>query len=278
MTILAFIHIEKCGGSTIVDLLRETYGWNHFDVIPRSKLAMSASRDDLLLAYRLAPRLSSLAGHCLRPTALREAPLPLAAYTLLREPRARYVSDFIHHVDLKGFPNDFSAWLQYKDRWNYQVRALAGNGGGVTEAVSALERLALVGFVERFDQFIGSLSELSQGRLPLAYAVRNSSRARQGTTDARPLLEAHASAIEHANEEDDALYSIAWERWGSLAPSRIGHAIIGDRSRRSFEMHGRSLALKNRLYRNLVYKPAVARLPARYHSLPAYARRWGRQL
>jgi hypothetical protein len=271
---LAFVHIEKCGGTTLLHSLRRAFGVDHFDVMPRDKSSMLFGPDDMraLLALRSGAR--SIAGHTVRPRSNLESVVPdVRYYTLLRDPVARYVSDFRHFVDLLGFPDDFELWLGREDRRDFQTRAIAGTDD-VEEAKRVLkERLALVGVVEEYADFLGKLRALAEPHhLSADYEVRN--RASQRKSRRKPLeLERFRERILEQNRLDLELYEYARSvvipgqslrfrgRLAEGAPEAPGA---------SARVRERLRAWTNRAYRNLIYKPYMGYAPFKTHALPPY--------
>jgi len=90
---LEVVHIEKCGGTTLIHALRRHFGLAHFDVIPRGKNSMLFTHEDLRSLLRLRPTVKSIAGHPVRVHSNLHELLADSRYvTILRDPVARYVS------------------------------------------------------------------------------------------------------------------------------------------------------------------------------------------
>ncbi|MBC2742001.1 MAG: sulfotransferase family 2 domain-containing protein [Desulfosarcina sp.] len=270
--LIVFVHIEKCGGTTLIDVLRRSFGCNHVDMIPGSKRAMLIDQTDFDRLVRLRPAVCSIAGHSLRPyLELCGGGRDLQYYTLLRDPIRRYISDFKYFVDVLGYPPDFNTWLAREDRRNFQVKALAGVDDVSLSKRILAERFSLFGFVEKYDLFFGHLRTLSLPYwLTPDFSVKNSTDDRSVRNSTEVDFERYAEAIEEANLKDIELYAFAQnlaKKRGWLAEP-AGQMIKGsDHSRRLFERYNLVL---NRLYRGLVYKPYVGRLPFLPHALPVY--------
>ena len=76
-SLLGFVHIEKAAGTTLTHILRQAFFLKSFEVAPL--LTKSAKRifrpHDLRNLLTINPRVKCIAGHAIKPWALREAPL-----------------------------------------------------------------------------------------------------------------------------------------------------------------------------------------------------------
>lgn len=270
---LAFVHIEKCGGTTLVHTLRRAFGLDHFDVLPRDKSSHLFTSADLAQVLRLRPRVKSLAGHSIRLRSRLERVVPeVRYYTLLRDPVRRYVSDFYHFVDLLGFPDDFEHWLSLTDRHDFQTRAIAGTADVAAAKELLTSRFAAVGIVEEYDTFLDSLAGLAHPRrLEHRSRVRNAADQRRGRHGKVPL-ERFRDAIIARNRLDLELYDHVRR---VILPEQEARRDRGGGSRSTGAartIFGSWRGLQNLLFRNLIYKPYLGYLPFRPHALPRYRR------
>jgi hypothetical protein len=270
-TLLAFVHIEKCGGTTVLKLLRSAFGLDHFDVIPRDKNSMLFGPEDLRELLALRPSVKSISGHTVRHQSQLETVVPeVQYYTVLRDPVARYVSDFRHFVDILGFPDDFEYWLDFKDRHDFQTKAIAGVDD-VEEAKRILgEHFVLVGILEDFGEFLAHLRVLAQeSPLSLDYEVSNTASGRRSKSDI-PNLEALRERVLEKNRLDMELYEFTRSVLIPEQKARFQDGLPASPSGRVTRMRERSRLCLNRLYRNFVYKPYMGYAPFKYHALPPY--------
>ncbi len=95
---LAFIHIEKCGGSTLIHMLRKSFGIYHCDISAKEYVSQLVSKYDFDRVSKLCPSTVSFAGHSIRLYHNKdiEQDKRTGFYTILREPVSRYLSDFKH--------------------------------------------------------------------------------------------------------------------------------------------------------------------------------------
>lgn len=270
--IIAFCHIEKCAGSTLIHLLRQVYGLAHCDLIPCDPSSMVLSASDIRRACRLhAGRLASVAAHSLKPFRLPAGEEPFSRfryYTILRDPIQRYISDYRFHVGVLGYRGSFDDWLRRTDRHDFMTRWLAPSEH-VDDAISTVMSFSLVGLVEQYDAFLQGLERLS-GR-PFAqvpYRRLNESAGRGVDVDVRR----YAPELESANRKDVALYRAVSAEIARR--STEGYLLKPEHAApRQIELPAQWRRRVNhgvsRLYRNVVYKPMVGYAPGP-HALPVY--------
>ncbi len=267
---LAFVHIEKCGGTTLNRMLRRLYCRDHFDIIPRDHDAMLAAPQDLQHLLRMRPNARSLAGHSVRLQCGFEQVVPHIQYvTLLREPVKRYISDFRHFVDILDFPADIEAWLAREDRHNFQTRAIAGCDDPELAMELLEQRFRLVGTVEQYDHFLHQLAGLL-GCHPAKLQCQAVNRAAdRNRVKPLPDLSRYEEQIRWNNRHDQQLYQFACElqhRRGSAAAEASATLPPPNVAARCA---GTARQWVHLFYRNLIYKPSVGHLPIP-HALKTY--------
>jgi hypothetical protein len=148
--IISFTHVEKTGGITLETLLRRHFGLRHLDVMTRHGWRYTAQ--DLAADLRLHPGLKSISGHWLRPF-IDYAPFNdrLVWYTMLREPVSRYISQYQHVVEKRGYNKGFDAYLGDKSQSNWQVNKLAGEWDAEAARQIVNERFCCVGLLEEYN-------------------------------------------------------------------------------------------------------------------------------
>jgi len=129
---IAFCHIYKTAGTTFTTLLRNHYGWRHFD--------RPGFRHRILIAKHLKaikkvyPFLGSIGGHSVRPYSdLSIADPSIRYYTFLRDPVERSISHFTWYLRWKAndgvlfddFPDLLKRWADADVNQNVQCRHLS---------------------------------------------------------------------------------------------------------------------------------------------------------
>jgi len=290
--IIAFCHIEKSAGTTIVELMRAHFGLHHVDV-QRRAIVRKAGRvmgylndaDDLRRDFRFYPAVRSIAGHHLSPSIdFEEFESRFAWYTFLREPVARLRSHYLHEVALRNRRESLPDYLRALVRDDIMVRKLAGGERDLEAAKRIVrEKVRFVGFQESFDVSLVLLrSYLGIHGLRLSYGrARNTSTRRVGGAryrlhtllssqqarygsrvqdEARAQLDLHHGLLVEANELDQQLYD--WVQ-GEIWPRQVEAYGGVRRLKADTEVEMARPPLRSRktaysfLYRNLVYKPYI---------------------
>lgn len=260
MALLALCHVPKTGGTTLVEILRRSYGIHHCDVKPLVRSTPYGSADHRLVA-RLHPGIASIAGHQVTPASdLEEACGEVIYYAVLREPFSRLASAY-QYVDRRGVPPATFAEAMKRPWWvEQQCRQLAGKA----DVSLALELIArknvLLGLTNSFDEFLVMLRmRVGDSRLDIRYERRNVA---PDNTMARRLLE--DTDVRRSIEENNPADMELWRRVrDELYPAQRERFPDLERELRRFrdepplpKWSARLIA--NRVHRNLVYKPAMA--------------------
>jgi hypothetical protein len=273
---IAFIHIEKCAGTTLVYMLRRNFMHKHFDVIPINKQSMLFTQNDMERLLKLTISIKSIAGHSIRLTSKLDSVVKDIKYcTVLRDPVKRYISDFQYDWARRGHLNSFEDWLKIEDRKNFQTKAIAGNEDVELAKSILTEKIALVGITEEYDKFLEGLQLLLwPDRFPINYKKRNvtadSFKNRLYTGD----FANYSNRIEENNHLDIELYRYTKQ---VILPSQHKRFVsLQKRIQNQLKVEPYSLFSKkirifiNRLYRNAIYKPYCGYLPFVTHTLIRY--------
>lgn len=203
--ILAFSHIGKTGGTTLIHVLRKNFFLRYCDVIP---LSASSGKlltvDDLQKFIRANPFVRCVSGHSIRPYGALKLGFPNLQYiTLLRDPIARCISQYQQRVKKHG-KIDFEDFLNKSWLPNLQTRFVAGCED-LEKAKEVLNRdFLLVGTLDKFDEFVAMLADrLNQPNFDPTYAIRRVEKNREAKKN---LLEKYKKDIELKHELDIELY------------------------------------------------------------------------
>jgi hypothetical protein len=281
-TMLAFVHIEKCGGTTLIDVLRRSFLFDHVDVIPRDPQSMIFDADDMRDLLEFRPTVKSIAGHSIRISTGLEKIVPQIRYiTCLRDPVRRYVSDYCHFIERLGLEAGFEEWLDREDRHNFQTRAIAGEAN-LDAAIHILETsFELVGAVEKFAEFVQQIRGVVQHKLRVEfdpwYEIRNSRWGRPSVLSTPELIDKFGEKVAAVNELDIKLHHhvlnviLPRQRTVLCADDSVTTSTAQNRGLTDRFRDARRRVLF-RAYRNLVYKPHLRRWPVP-HRLPIYEKR-----
>lgn len=257
---LMFCHCEKNGGTTLIHQFRSILGIRHVDLIPLDLKSNEATARDVASTIEVAPFAVTIAGHSLKPH-IDYGP-GLEKFTLLRDPVDRYLSEFRHDSERRGYSGTLDEWMELTSRWNYQTKFMAGKRDAEAAKNVLASNLTFFGFTDRYDEFL-RLIAVHLGVPSFSKATSDPVNQSRRTTEITPIQRAKA---EERNALDIELISYARglyaervEDWLSRSAGRRRLLIPG------FGMYG-NLAL-----RNLWYKPKRGLRPSEYHALPVNA-------
>ncbi len=208
--ILAFVHIEKAAGTSLIHFLRRSFLLRYADVRPlRPDSQRRFTARDLTAYLRLNPWLRVIGGHSITPASdLEQYGRPLQYFTVMREPAARYLSQYQYWVRVLGRDLSFEQFLEQDDSWNWQTKRIAGQAQ-LEQAVTLIEqRDVLVGVVEQLGLFVRELSLLAGISEPLLETKNTAGSDREQRGE---LLSRYGEAIAERNAVDMQLYTWARE-------------------------------------------------------------------
>jgi hypothetical protein len=207
--LLAFVHVEKAAGTTFIHILRHNFFLRYLDVRPFSNHSAGVfSNEDLAIASRIVPGLLCISGHSVKPfSTLSQATVRLRMITMLREPLARYMSQYQYWIEQMGRNVEFEEFLEVDELKNFQTNKYSISGD-LEEAKRALmEDFFLVGIVDEFDGFLLMLEKkLHPIRFDPRYEKKNMAKRKNATN---PLKEKYYDKIVNNNEKDIELYQYA---------------------------------------------------------------------
>jgi len=204
--LLAFVHIEKAAGTSLIHILRRNYFPWYVDVRPLRPESSGEFRPQDLLTYKkLNPWLRCIGGHSVKPgTGLEEVEPGIKYITVLRDPVKRYMSQYIYWRDRMGKSISFEDYLELPKPRNFQVKKIAGveDAGRAVEILR--ERFLLVGLVEQFQEFLQLLAyKLAPMTFDCDYKEQNVAKS---SSESVSLLQKYNADIEANNAIDMELY------------------------------------------------------------------------
>lgn len=247
-----FSHIPKTGGTTLARLFQESLGLAYVPAIRRSDSAHYRAAD-LGLDLRLNPWARCVGGHSIKPFEdLSQHGVELRWFTVLREPKARFLSHYRHQYE-RGHDRYHLAldeWCLAYRRRNWMTRMIAGEEN-LDRAKDILNRFHIVGTLDNLDVVVEELRrEPALHRLkPLGGRRENVAASRQKTEQLEIQTSHYEELIVEQNALDIELYEYVRDE---LDPVRRSGG--PGRTPTNTWTGNRYLA---RGYRNVVHKPAV---------------------
>jgi hypothetical protein len=262
--LLAFVHIEKAAGTTLLYLLRRNYLLRYLDVRPLRRASTEwFTAADLRSCLRLNPWLRCIGGHAVRPCADLETIAPDIRYvTLLREPVARYLSQYAYWVRSLRKDWSFERFLDHEPSHDFQTKKLVGSGSLADAKAVLAERFFLVGVAEQFDEF---LVELCRKLRPQPFDPRYRRRNVGTGDDARAeRFERYFDRIRANNARDLELYAYVsgtlLARQRSNLGGELAAAVAELRRSNASGEPGRARLLLDGMCRKLYYEPVTGLL------------------
>lgn len=204
--ILAFVHIEKAAGTTLIYILRRNYLFRYCDVRPLSKQSEGVFRArDLRKLVNIYPFIRCIGGHAVRPFGdLADDNPGIQFITLLRDPVKRYISHYQYLIHEMKRKITFQEFLNNSNFDNFQTRKLAGKEDVEVAMKILADRFLVVGIVEEFDEFLGVLrKKLLPHIIDTRYKRINIARDKQLGSS---ILNQYNDQIVDRNKLDSLLY------------------------------------------------------------------------
>lgn len=159
--LLAFCHIEKAAGTSLIHILRRIFFLRYAAVRPlRSRDEEFFTARDLKIARRINPFLLAVGGHSVVPYAgLLGGEEKVDFITQVREPIARASSQYRHWVKRLKFREGWAAFLRHPISRNFQVKKIAGCEDLDLAKEIISKDFLLAGTVNQFDAFLVLLAD-----------------------------------------------------------------------------------------------------------------------
>ncbi len=206
---LAFVHIEKTAGITLLDILQQSFGGRHAVADTwRRPGADYISAEDLRLLRRWNGGVESISGHFVKPYSDLDAECDRLDYwTMVREPLARCASHYQYQVQKMAQSSSFEEWIHLPGSRNFMTRKLAGVEDLAAAKRILKERIRFVGLMEAFDESL-LLWRAQFSAYPLDIGYRRRNVARDNHIKETLLQDEGARReLENANRLDCDLYS-----------------------------------------------------------------------
>lgn len=260
---LAFVHISKTAGTTITQVLRNSFGPRHCDVRlwpyeqHSDRVASAKDLQRLSLVYW---RLASIAGHkIVAYSDLQDACSDLRIFTFCREPLARMASHYQSLVKKRPMADDFFKWIKSGEFWNWQTQTLAGCQDAEMAIEILSKKIGFVGLTEHFNESLlmfrrwCGLEEIDIHYSSFNVATDSSIKHRLLTDPAS------RAALMDANREDLKLYNFVVQELYPQQQTSYGPELGFDviRFEQSNDQSDLANPLLGKLVRNWIYKPLM---------------------
>lgn len=267
-SIFVFFHIEKCGGTSLVEFFRSNLPFQACEAVSKTN---AFTRSELEKSLKVYPRLRVLSGHNLQVEILdwlQEMGYTARSFTILRDPIERTISDYLHDYRKGTFDGGLRDYADIPWKQNYLARFLGS--GDVERAVSNMEKIDAIVDIRHSAAYVSELLNNNDVAMRHAYAIANRAGGelpRDVAVSAgvdvgryRIAKDCHARLLE-ANQIDLEI----WARLKSEALSG-GYECQVREQQLAQSLGGLSKRAAS-LYRNFLYKPSIG-IWSRYYALP----------
>jgi hypothetical protein len=278
----AFVHIERTGGSTLISILRRSFGTGHCDI----RLPLAKRRGDrpqhqldrrvvvdaemLQRVRHIYPHLKGIAGHNVKPYGDLGVSMPeLRFFTFLRDPAARLRSHFLNARLPSHNPPDFEHWVAASWVHNWQTKMIAGEANAQKAIELLSTRVEFVGVTEQFDESVLMLGQwLQEPQFRPAYRPINRLSDKRPPHEVAQLhrntyyldAEPARTRIQEAIGEDQKVYdfvrAVVFPRQLSTYEGNLESDLHGLRQRNQ-EAGRLAEPLWSNVVRNYIYKPLL---------------------
>lgn len=248
--LIAYMHIEKAGGTSWTSTLRKSFGLAHADVFASPKKD-AFTQNDLDYTKKIYPSLKSIAGHRLKPHIGFTDDIRF--YTIMREPISRAISHYQYLYDSQMAPlPDFWTWINMEENQNMMLKKIAGEES-MEKAIDIIEnKFFFIGYLENLNESLETLCKLSP--YPINYVKPENKNAAKTNLIKKRIKEnsKYMERLTELNKLDIELYQYIVN---TLYPKYRNLASI--REERDAGEVSKWKGIYGSLYRNLVGKPSI---------------------
>ena len=203
-SLLAFVHIEKAAGTTLIHILRRSFFLKYLDVRPMYKTDNEIFSARSLHTYlKINPNLAAFGGHAVRPIGDLPQFFPNVRFiTVLRDPVERFLSQYHYGYNKLNRKISFEAFLDNPCNHDFQTKKLCDNESLESAKFNLKEKFVAVGLAEEFNSFL-LLLKRECPNLEVEHEMRNQGTRKSVNED--PLFAKHGHEIMAANAKDIAL-------------------------------------------------------------------------
>ncbi|SIT13901.1 Sulfotransferase family protein [Roseivivax lentus] len=268
--ILIFFHIEKCGGTSLVNYFRNNLPFQSCEALSKTNVLSYKEWQTTLKTY---PNLKVISGHNLNTNIIEwftDAGFDVRSFTVLRDPLERCISDYLHDRRKKTFEGSLDEYASIPWKQNY-ISKFLGHGDtdkaeiGIKKIQSLVHVKDSSNFIEREIVEIGhsitapyTIANKATGILPDDVCVRHGVKIGKYSIshDSFELLRKY-------NQIDSAIWEEHLKRIDEVGEAPH-HGIDYSDSNSPKDWALRKLA---HIYRNAYFKPKM-KIFSRHYSLP----------
>ena len=203
--LIAFCHIEKAAGTSLIHVLRRVFFLRYAAVRPmHSRETLNFSSKDLDVILKINPFIHAIGGHSVAPYGdLMRRAKSLTFITQVRDPVSRAVSQYRFWNNRQIDDSGPESFLKHPVSQNFQVKKLAGQNNFQLAKNNILENFMLAGTVERFEEFLVLLAQ--KLGLPLNWFTYRKQNVDCGPSDTN-IPNDFADRLRERNQLDQSLY------------------------------------------------------------------------
>jgi hypothetical protein len=259
--LLAFCHIEKAAGTSLIHILRRIYFLRYAAVRPlHSRDSYYFTARDLQTIKKVNPFLRAIGGHSVVPHGdLLSAPESLSFITQVREPVSRAASQYKFWVTRMKLRMTWEAFLKHPSSQNFQVKKIAGCEDLDLAKENISKHFLLVGAANQFDEFLVLLAK--KLGMPLALFTYRKQNVDTGSRHVE-MPDGFFDALRERNRLDEKLYEwIVTTLLASYVAEYSGNFsddLKEFRARQQAAPNPRIKTVMDSIYRNAYLKPLSA--------------------
>lgn len=270
-SILAFAHIPKTAGTTLLHILRYNYFMRCIDVQPLSKRSSGIfSSGDMRKILLINPFIQCIVGHSVRPYSdLKEVYCNIKYITILRDPINRCISHYQQRVKKFG---EISLKEFLSREWvpNLQTRFIAGSLDLYAAKKILSENFFVIGILEELDEFLILLSKkLKFDIKDMSYTVK---RVTKDKNKKNALRREYKDFIIESHQLDIELYDytrkVILPKQKSMYGQSFEEDVASFRNRNTVINRKPSRPYIDYLIRKLYYRPIIQTI-RKLNGLPA---------
>jgi len=155
--VIAFVHIEKTAGTSVIHMLRDSFSPVYVDVRPVTGYGYWFRSRDLNWYLRAMPWISIIGGHSIVPYSGIEDNYNVKYFTIFRDPVDRYISQYRYWRSDLNKNITFEIFMNEYNSWDMQTKRICENGKASTAINVLKSKFIAYGLVEHMDLFVGDL-------------------------------------------------------------------------------------------------------------------------